>query len=94
MGNMSTTHHNLRDLAGTAAADTTAAPPEYPMPWRGYTPPLEHTASAVAAMDAGDPRPGPVQTYGPAPVGGDWVPFVVGVLVGAVACYAVLVMAP
>jgi len=79
--------HNLRDLAGTAAADDTAAPSEYPMPWRGYIPPLDHTASAVAAMDPGDPHPGPVQMYGPEPMRAPrWLLFVAGVMCGAAAC--------
>jgi hypothetical protein len=65
------------------------------MPWRGYIPPLDHTNSAAMAFDAEDPHPGPVQMYGPermrAP---QWPLFFVGVVMGAVACYAVLVMAP
>jgi hypothetical protein len=72
------------DLTDTVADDTTTAPPPMPMPWRGYRPPLEHTNSAVAAMDAGDPHPGPVQMYGPERMRvSGWLMFVVGVMLGA-----------
>lgn len=48
---------------------------------------LEHTNSAVAAMDADDPHPGPVQMYGPERMRAPgWAMFVAGVAIGAVAC--------
>ena len=84
MGNMSTTHHNLRDLAGTAAADDTAAPPDFPMPWRGHTPSLDHTASAAAAMDLEEAKPGRTTYVGPEPVNRSaW-----GVVLFGVLCFA------
>jgi hypothetical protein len=54
---------------------------------------LDHTESAVAAMDPGDPHPGPVQMYGPEPMRAPrWLLFVAGVAIGSVV--SVWVMLP
>jgi hypothetical protein len=62
----STTHATY--LADTEADDSAAAPPAPLMTRQGYTPPLDHTASAVAARDAAEAKPGRITFVGPEPV--------------------------